>query len=56
MIYIRQEKNELVKLCSICNSNKNTKIIVLENNITKSGTLICLCKECREKLKKILDD
>ena len=40
--------------CSICGSDLDTKTIIFEHDINGSGTSICLCKQCRNKLKELI--
>ena len=38
------------KICTVCNSEQDVKLIVFRYVGTNSGTKVALCRECREVL------
>lgn len=54
MIEISEQKNKKLYLrCGNCKSNYDVKILKLQYN-DHSGNMIYLCRDCREKLMKLL--
>ena len=44
------------RLCNVCNSEHDVKLIVFRYVGTNSGTQIALCRECREVLLEELEN
>lgn len=56
MIKFENKDYYILERCSICDSKDNVKLINFISNNNGNGTLICLCKQCREQLKNLLEE
>lgn len=54
MIEVIDKEKYMIDECSICSSTNDTITFALTNDTLGVGHVICLCKECRDKLIKVI--